>query len=461
MLPIQFENVTTAVFVSELLDTIYQTTTEEEMESQTRCQPVTHVDGTWWPAVFCEAYFLAHGYVAVALCLYGLLSNFFTILIFSRRGMRTPVNVLLTAIAIADSLTMLPYIPYAIYFYIVVKCVKWECASQYSQFWVTYMLVSNRLFLTFHNVAIWLTVSLSVIRWISVCRHTEAKTFCSMERVKYTIAIVTFLGIVICIPAYLEFKVENYGDNQYWLSYAFEMSEQLKDINFIVYAAVLRLVPCAVMIGFCAPIIIKVSKANRTREKMFRNEDKIRKNASATGDSLLQRQTVEMTSLINHNDSSLKEGSTKDDKKKKSSRRNNRQGTTIMLVTIVLFFVSVEMPIGLVCLVSGFNQNFSLTVYSYFGDLQDDLVLLNSAVNFTLYCAMSAQFRQTGEQAVREWCNNIRTFLQPLTACFTRKRQQGTSNDEKGVNTLGNKKDKNLKTPNIKIETVDEDEDDN
>jgi hypothetical protein len=39
------------------------------------------------------------------------------VMVLTRRTMRTPTNVLLTALAVADALTMLSYLPYAVYFY--------------------------------------------------------------------------------------------------------------------------------------------------------------------------------------------------------------------------------------------------------------------------------------------------------------------------------------------------------
>lgn len=60
-----------------------------------------------------------HGYFSIVVCLFGILSNIINIVVLTRRSMSSPTNCILTAIAVADMLTMLSYLPYATYFYVV------------------------------------------------------------------------------------------------------------------------------------------------------------------------------------------------------------------------------------------------------------------------------------------------------------------------------------------------------
>ena len=48
-------------------------------------------------------------------CVLGTLFNFANILVLTHRDMRSPVNMILTGIAVADFLVMLEYIPFTIY----------------------------------------------------------------------------------------------------------------------------------------------------------------------------------------------------------------------------------------------------------------------------------------------------------------------------------------------------------
>ncbi|KAH3806509.1 hypothetical protein DPMN_134830 [Dreissena polymorpha] len=69
--------------------------------------------------------------------------------------------------------------------------------------------------------------------------------------------------------------------------------------------------------------------------------------------------------------------------------------TTWMLVSVVLFSVITQMPHGILIMVSGLNNDFYNAVYMKLGNLIDLFTLLNSVVNFVLYCTMSQKFRDT------------------------------------------------------------------
>jgi hypothetical protein len=75
------------------------------------------------------------------------------------------------------------------------------------------------------------------------------------------------------------------------------------------------------------------------------------------------------------------------------SREHNR--TTAMLIGVVMCFVATEVPQGIVAFLAGVDERYFETVYAPLADVWDALVLVNSAVNFLLYCAMSRHFRDT------------------------------------------------------------------
>lgn len=60
-----------------------------------------------------------HGYLSIVVCVFGILSNIINIVVLTRKPMLTPTNCILTAIAVADMMTMLSYLPFAAYFYCV------------------------------------------------------------------------------------------------------------------------------------------------------------------------------------------------------------------------------------------------------------------------------------------------------------------------------------------------------
>ena len=70
--------------------------------------------------------------------------------------------------------------------------------------------------------------------------------------------------------------------------------------------------------------------------------------------------------------------------------------TNQMLLAILLLFLLTEFPSGILGLLSGIlGEEFFSMVYSPLGEVLDILALVNSSINFILYCTTSSIFRQT------------------------------------------------------------------
>jgi hypothetical protein len=67
-----------------------------------------------------------------------------------------------------------------------------------------------------------------------------------------------------------------------------------------------------------------------------------------------------------------------------------------MLVAVLVVFLITEIPQGVVALLSGVlgRQFFTRCYTTGMGEILDLLALLNSAINFLLYCSMSRAFRR-------------------------------------------------------------------
>jgi hypothetical protein len=110
---------------------------------------------------FNRNYMKYHGYISSVICLFGVISNIVNIIVLTRRHMVTPTNCILTALAITDMMTMSIYFVYAVYFYIVTEPLD---NYRHGEGWMYFVIVNNLAVITFHNMAMWLTVSLAVFR---------------------------------------------------------------------------------------------------------------------------------------------------------------------------------------------------------------------------------------------------------------------------------------------------------
>lgn len=77
------------------------------------------------------------------------------------------------------------------------------------------------------------------------------------------------------------------------------------------------------------------------------------------------------------------------------ARMREHARTTRMLVVVITLFLITELPQGFLTLCSGSMRGFHHAVYTPLGDIMDLVALVNNAINFTCYCTMSKQFRQT------------------------------------------------------------------
>lgn len=105
-----------------------------------------------------------HAYFSMFICIFGTFTNFLNIIILTRKDMTTmPVNRILTALAIADILKMIEYLPFAYYYYI-----DEPGKLDYHKSWAIYMLFHTQFSQVMHIISICLTLTLAIWRYILI-----------------------------------------------------------------------------------------------------------------------------------------------------------------------------------------------------------------------------------------------------------------------------------------------------
>ncbi|KAG8298528.1 myosuppressin receptor activity protein [Homalodisca vitripennis] len=324
---------------------------------------------------FHAGYRQAHGYVSLLVCVFGSVANVLNIAVLTRREMSSPTNVILTGLAVADLLVMLEYIPFACHMYLPQRPKR----ERFSYGWALFVLLHAQVSQVCHTISIWLTVTLAVWRYIAVAYPQRNREWCGMQR---TIAVIICGYIfcpLLCIPLYLAFEIEpkialldEDGDDAQPNSttaynttlYVVDLSEMgkannnlLMDINFWVYSVVIKIIPCIALTVLSLRLICALLDTKRRREK-------------------------------------LTSGSRKTTRLMEKERQTDR--TTRMLLAVLLLFLLTEFPQGILGMLSVMlGQRFFRDCYNKLGEVMDILALINSAINFILYCAMSRQFRTT------------------------------------------------------------------
>jgi len=110
------------------------------------------------------SYKSVHGYFSLVICIFGTVANVLNVVVLTRRDMASaPINRILTALAIADMLVMLEYVPYVCYAYLV---LPGEINMPYN--WAMFVLFHSHFTQVFHTISIGLTLVLAVWRYIAI-----------------------------------------------------------------------------------------------------------------------------------------------------------------------------------------------------------------------------------------------------------------------------------------------------
>nr|XP_053652621.1 G-protein coupled receptor dmsr-1-like [Cherax quadricarinatus] len=215
-----------------------------------------------------DRYKWLHYRLAVCIAVTGAITNLLTISTLTRRNMTTPTNLLLLGLAVADLLVEVEYIPYATSS--LLGGDQLMAAKEHA----LYVLIHAHLSHVCHTIAIWLTVSLAVWRWVAVCRPHAAPSICTMVHARRVLLTVYLACPALATPTFLMYTVKEYhnkaGAKVFRVDFstlALAHDELLKKINFLVYSVLVKLVPC-LLLTVLMPAIIRgmwVAKSRRQR----------------------------------------------------------------------------------------------------------------------------------------------------------------------------------------------------
>ncbi|KAI1285309.1 Sex peptide receptor [Halotydeus destructor] len=295
--------------------------------------------------------------------------------------MVSATNAILTGLAAADMLVMADYVPFAFHNY----CRKDRSDSElFTYGWAVYTLFHAHISVVCHTISTWLTVLLAVWRYIAVSYPTESRIWCSMSRTRWAI-LWTYVAVAVgCTPLYVSFTIiqeQRDGHTIYRVDWN-EMARDglMKQINFWVFSVGTKLVPCILLTYLSLTLVKALMEADKRKRRL------------KAGPSTAITPRGSSNALSNNVNSSNSAGPVR-------SHTSHNDRTTKMLLCVLLLFLITEFPSGILVLLAGvIGDDFFRQVYYPLGELLDILALLNSGINFILYCIMSTAFRATFAQ---------------------------------------------------------------
>lgn len=358
-----------------------------------------------------------HGYLSLVVCLFGTIANILNIVVLTRKEMNgSPINRILTGIAVADMLVMVEYIPFTIHMNLWTSGREPE--EQYSWNWAALLWFHVNFSIVIHAVSIFLTLTLAVWRFIMIRFHTLAPIYCTMERCKIVILCAYVFPFFLTIPNYLAMTIKTNvpkGTNATtyllnWSEMANANDKLLYRANIWLYSFILKLVPCIVLTLITGFLIRVLYKAEERSARL--------KNGGGHAPPTNYRRPSEMppSAAAKHDPhgsvrlpNGYRGGAPKGPSTATSSRKRSIDRTTRLLIAILILFLATEFPQGILGMLSAVHGvQYFHDCYIPLGDVWDAMALINSAINFILYCIMSKQFRRTFVETFHlEWCAKL------------------------------------------------------
>ncbi|KAK7093269.1 G-protein coupled receptor dmsr-1-like [Littorina saxatilis] len=310
---------------------------------------------------FGDCYWHVHGYVSLALCIYGVITNIINISILTKNSMINPINCLLTGIAVADIITMTSYIPFVIHFYLLNSVDITPQRNSYG--WMMFLTVHLNLTLTSHTASIWLGVIMAIMRYHIIHRSQGRGARAINCRTSILLIFCTFGGAAfLVIPNYIITDMRPWpgppNETQFWvldMPIGKNQTDKMAVITFLVYPIAGKIIPI-LLISFFGGLLLRTLWETDKRGRRLKGDN--------------------------------------------TSSHNQNRRTTMMLLAIIVMYILSEVPQSVLVILCVAVKDFFRDVYMPLSDIIDVFALINSAINFGMYCTMSRQFRTTLTESI-------------------------------------------------------------
>ncbi len=340
---------------------------------------------------FSDFYSPIHKPLSYVICIFGTVANTVNIVVLSQKGIRTPTNVLLTGLSLAQLMLVANYI--ALQSFLMCRDACCSGVWNFSGAWYMYLNVNFNL--VFHTVAFTHTVILSIFRFMSIQWPVAARAIIHSQRPWRWSLLIFLIVPFLCIPVYLTATIGHVGKNY---SGCIDDSYDLQFVNdpillsavFWLFGIAFKLIPCSLLAVFSGLLINSIRQANLRKQRLLDPNYRIDRPSVTNGSVAL----TTATSSGRAEPRGRASGGTVDEPRRRASGVTVvRSRTTRMLIAVACCCFVVEFTHGILNLLTAvYGSDFGEKIYNQLGDLFEMLTLLYSSINFVLYCVMSTDF---------------------------------------------------------------------
>ncbi|VDM05072.1 unnamed protein product [Schistocephalus solidus] len=241
-----------------------------------------------WLADFSRNYHPCHAYLSLILCVLGICMNGFNVIVLMQTHMRNTSNLLLSILAVSDSLVMSIYIVYDTNFRISPRLENGM--PQRLAYVLLICIVAQNVF---HTFSTWTIVVLAAYRLVYVHAGLRARRVCSRHRIRLLMVLVAFMSLFLTVPLLIAHKVTIH--HQYRAAWAKRNSirgatnvsandsEELFEVDYVDdpilqtilffnSALLVKAIPIILMALMSALLIRKIRSTRRCRQRVKQND---------------------------------------------------------------------------------------------------------------------------------------------------------------------------------------------
>ncbi|CAD6191612.1 unnamed protein product [Caenorhabditis auriculariae] len=336
-----------------------------------------------------------HAYLSILLCILGTVANFCNIVVLTRRTMRTPVNMILTAMASCDTVVLFSNLIYTTHYSFV---AFQHChPKHWSYAWALFLIAHAHLSLVAHSSSVWLSVMLALVRYMTLRSRGNMGGMQVTLRHSY-IAIAATISVVALLnaPNFLNYKINerrlnetcavldpHYNNAPAYLPGIADIAKArhclVFRLAFWISGLVFKMLPCALLSLFVWLLLRILREVRENRQRLLKT--------SRHTPTPVNTRNGRLSLTTGTNEKLTRNGSLR-------ARGEKVDRTTHMLLAIVAVMLVTEIPQGIMAVLSGMlSAEFRHNIYNNLGDLLDLLSLCGACCSFIIYCSMSGQFR--------------------------------------------------------------------
>lgn len=370
---------------------------------------------------FKETYGGYHGYSALAVCAVGVALNAANVLVLTQRKMRSPVNALLTLLAVVQLLLLAVYAPFDMLVHVAPEpgLPPFVSASYARE---AYILFYFNASVTLQMISSWTTIATAAFRYASVQFSLRSAAWCSYRRAGVAGAAVVIACGLCSVPNALRYRVVVDGRGgtreQPWYAIGNSAPYEPPDspamqLTYWLYAIVGKVLPSALLLALTA-LLVNLLRRTLSRRQALRRQSQCSRSLASGGGAATPSSNGGGGRSWSVGGGGGDCGGGGGASSECSVRDHAR--TTRMLLAVVVLFLAVELPHGCLVIASAIDRCHH-EAYNMLGDLIDLATLVAFSVNFALYCTMSKRFRELFAGLLSSSLAGPRARLRRLRCC--------------------------------------------